>query len=189
MVRWSQMVLSSNLSSRLNRLKREIKVRFISETEQDLWFILDISYSSAPHVLAVASGWRLNQQKFSLDFSLFLSLIFLSISHNVSLVFLQVMDDQKREDGVLYHKELLQMWVSLSTKQGWEWTATILHHHFCPSEVTKQLNLSSKWSTLQAGVPCTWLIIKQAGMHEGAWHMTDPASKQAHKLMKLTRLI
>ena len=47
-VRWSQMVLSSNLSSRLNRLKREIKVRFISETEQDLWFILDISSSSAP---------------------------------------------------------------------------------------------------------------------------------------------
>ncbi|KAF3594680.1 hypothetical protein DY000_02021872 [Brassica cretica] len=42
------MVLSSNLSSRLNRLKREIKVRFISETEQDLWFILDISSSSAP---------------------------------------------------------------------------------------------------------------------------------------------
>ena len=89
MVRWSKMVLTSKLSSRLNRLKREIKVRFISEIEQKLWFILYISSSSFPHVLAVAWGWRSNQQKFSLDFSSdFLSFFLWFFSQSLNFVFL-----------------------------------------------------------------------------------------------------
>ena len=52
---------------------------------------------------------------FLTDFSLF----FLAFSLNFSLVFYLSQDVQRREEGILYHKELLQMRVCSQKRQRW----------------------------------------------------------------------